>query len=853
MPDLPALPLAPPSVRERATRPGPRPRLQGPGRGRQASRLDPNFERLTRAFDAQRVSAQEDDAAAQEPDLVLVLEIAGELNEFVRALRRIPGLEFLAEQVEEEVEPDEFAAVDSQGREHRYRRQVFLVASDRSAWQEMLRLWDIFKRGDAFPHGFAQFRHLFERLRDLRQWDDRDRLELGGATEVWQRDLQDAGDELVHFEVELWWRSNATRRAANVTELREDIERAGGEVIATFGHEGIAYHGFLATAPASLLVETVQRGEVRWLRTAGVRLFHPTGQFAAPAPDEIEDGPPAERALAEPPAGEPRLAVLDGLPVEAHELLAGRLVIDDADGWSATVPVDTRRHGTAMASLLVHGDLSAGEEPLGEPIYLRPILRSDAPDWVADAGEELPRDRLPVDLIHGAVTRLFEGERVAPGVRIIVLAVGDAAQPFDRFVSPLARLVDWLSSRYSVVFLIAGGNHPRDLELGEDFDPTWSPEEVQHEFLMAMLRSAALRRPLSPAEAVNAIAIGASHSDQSGATADGTRTDPLFDPAVATVIAPVGPGLRRAVKPELLFPGGRQLVRVEPAQNGHRLAVPVVTTRAPGLRAAAPGTGGAALNATGHGCGTSGATALAGREMLKLMQEVDRLREQFGDRLQDPSLDVVLAKAALAHRATWGAAGNVVSAAFDDLGVAGQRDRVARLLGFGVSDPTDALRCDTHQATVFAVGWIGAGAAHAYSFPLPPSLSRSTADRRVALTLAWLTPINPTHRAYRRAALAFEAQGEATDLFGSRRETTMHAARRGTLQHEVLTGDRAVPYGDGAALDLVVSCRADAGVLDGEVPYALLATVEVPADLGISIYEEIRAALRVRVQPTASG
>ena len=49
------------------------------------------------------------------------------------ALRRVPGLEFLAEQVEDEVDPDEFAAVDSLGREHRYRRQVFLIASDRSA------------------------------------------------------------------------------------------------------------------------------------------------------------------------------------------------------------------------------------------------------------------------------------------------------------------------------------------------------------------------------------------------------------------------------------------------------------------------------------------------------------------------------------------------------------------------------------------------------------------------------------------------------------------------------------------------------------------------------------------------
>jgi hypothetical protein len=391
------------------------------------------------------------------------------------------------------------------------------------------------------------------------------------------------------------------------------------------------------------------------------------------------------------------------------------------------------------------------------------------------------------------------------------------------------------------------------LELPGEFDPDGQPDEVQHEFVMAVLRSAAHRRPLSPAEAVNAVTVGAAHSDQSGVAPDLIRVDPLFDPALATVISPIGPGVRRAVKPEVLFPGGRQLVRIDPPQDGRRVAVPVVTTRPPGLRAAAPGSAGAALRATSHGCGTSGATALAGRSMVQLMQEIDGLREQFADRLRDGNLDVVLAKAALVHRATWGAAAAVVSEAFDELEVTGQRDRVARLLGYGVSRPADALRCDPHQATVFAVGWIGEGEAHAYTFPLPPSLSRSTADRRVSLTLGWLTPINPVHRAYRRAALTLEAQGDGVEFFGTRTEATMNGARRGTLQHEVLSGDSAVPYGTGASLELLVACRADAGVLDGEVPYAILATVEVPEALGVSIYEEVRAGLRVRVRPTATA
>ena len=41
-----------------------------------------------------------------------------------------------------------------------------------------------------------------------------------------------------------------------------------------------------------------------------------------------------------------------------------------------------------MASLIVHGDLNADEPAIPEPVYVRPILRSDAPDWVPNPGED---------------------------------------------------------------------------------------------------------------------------------------------------------------------------------------------------------------------------------------------------------------------------------------------------------------------------------------------------------------------------------------------------------------------------------------------------------------------------------
>ena len=56
---------------------------------------------------------------------------------------------------------------------------------------------------------------------------------------------------------------------------------------------------------------------------------------------------------------------------------------------------------------------------------------------------------------------------------------------------------------------------------------------------------------------------------------------------------------------------------------------------------------------------------------------------------------------------------------------------------------------------------------------------------------------------------------------------------------------------DGASLEIRVNCRADAGGLEEEVPYALVTTIEVWGDLWVSnIYDEVRAAVqaaRVRV------
>lgn len=853
MPDRVPLLFAPASPGRRV-KPGPRGRdkVSGPSVRRQEQRIGPRLQRITAALNAQqlRLSASPE---ALEPETILVLEIAGEVTSFAKAMLKVPGLEFLGEQALDQIDPDDdFRAINQRGQTKRYSRQLFLIATDVRAWQELLSLWERFKRGEKMRHGLTAFRDLFSQLRDVREWNDQDRLERAGAADAWLRDLTELGDRLVPFEAELWLRRDMTRRAAVIDQLSAELRAVGGELVGQAVLEHIDYHGVLGRAPATRLLEAAASKNVSWLSTEGVRMFHATGQMAAPV---IDAGERADKpiALGEPPVGEPRLALLDGMPVAHHEALDSRLRIDDPDDWSSTIRVDDRHHGTLMASLVVHGDVGNAGDALDEPIYVRPILCPDPAAWFDDPPEMLPVDRLPVDVIHRAVARLFEGdEPVAPNVRVIVLAVADPSQQFDRFVSPLARLVDWLSWHYNILFLLGAGNHTSSMMLPAGVDLT-NAAELEHEVVDAMRREALSRRLLAPGESTNALTIGAAHDDASGAIPPTGILDPLADSHLPSVISPTATGINRAIKPDLLLPGGRQVVLAEPSTDRHSQSLSIaVSRRPPGLRVAAPGIGGE-LDRYVHTTGTSGATALAGHHACALLQQIDALRAAYGEDFPDAELDAVLLKAALAHTARWGSAATTIRHVLNDAGESASRAAISKFLGHGRAHPEQAFIADDHRPVLIQAGRLGADDTHSYDLPLPPSLASVAAERRLTLTLAWLTPINPRHRSYRMAALDLAYAAGRDAAFGERQEVDNHAAGRGTLQHEMLLSKRAVPYGPDESTTLEISCRAAAGDLVAEIPYGLLVTVETPVALALPIYDEVRQAIRARVAVRPPG
>jgi hypothetical protein len=186
-----------------------------------------------------------------------------------------------------------------------------------------------------------------------------------------------------------------------VAELRADLGDAGGELLGETVHEEIDYHGVLGRVPAHRLRDAVASHQMRWLRTGTVRFFHAVGQMAAPGAVDALEPESGFAPTAPPPAGPARVALLDGLPLAGHVLLQNRLLVDDPDDFDPTIPVARRLHCTGMASVIVHGDLNGSSRPLRTPVYVRPILSPNAPDWVRDAPEELPRDEDLVVYAYG--------------------------------------------------------------------------------------------------------------------------------------------------------------------------------------------------------------------------------------------------------------------------------------------------------------------------------------------------------------------------------------------------------------------------------------------------------------------
>ena len=823
----------------------PRDKLHTPDRRDQAQRRDPGWEAIRTAFEAERMRV-ETEIGSEEPELVVVIEVALSVGAFLEKVENIEGLEFLFEDADERIPDEDFYKLRKRKGASEYSRSesttlastVYFVFTDAAAVAQLLSMWNRFKTDPSKPLPRPWKDVFTQQVVDVRPWGPQDRLteSLTNAVEA----AEWAHVEFMSLEVELWYRRDSAARADASDRVQEQVLASGGQVRNECVIDGIDYHALLVELPVGEVQSFFAEDPAGLVAARQVMHLHRNTQGSVRRLHSDGESP-AVTIDAPTPTGTPRVALLDGLPMSNHDLLSGRLLIDDPEGLEHHYEVKHRCHGTAMASVIIHGDLSAPRDALRRPLYVRPILEWPDND---ESHERFPRAELVCDVIHRAIVRMCDGQEgsppAAPTVKIVNLSIGDPERQFARRVSPLARLLDYLANRYNLLFIVSAGNHSHSIK--------YRPQtgNLNEDIRLAISNDLLDRRLLAPAESVNSLTVGASNSDRSNTVAaDTNRVEPadLGSPALYSA---VGRGFRRSVKPEVLAPGGRQLY-TEMFDHGHpeRELRPVPNVSVgPGVLVAQPGLAGSSVSAE-FWRGTSLATGHVTRFASDVLDRLETLQAERGDEAIPEESLPILTKALVVHASSWGEPTKWEA----DAGLRGSARRagMSRLSGYGKVSPNWLFADAPHRATLIATDVLDVDEQVFFEIPLPQGLRSSTHWRRLRLTLAWFSPINPKHQRYRRAALALEIPKASRNLLEiDRAEVHNDAAVRGTVQHELLEGTDAPIFSDGDRFGVTVSCKAGAGNLVGEVRFGLAATLEVGLEANIAIREQMRERVRLR-------
>lgn len=798
-------------------------------------------------------------------EYIVVFEVAGSIDEFYKAIKEVPGMFFLKEQLEE-FEPDEdFYKGDIE----KYKGRIFVSMVNKKSIDEIIRLWKIFEknREATFDSGLAKFKDLFKKLKSVRPYSVEDRLEDTGMHRYLEG-IREMGEDSVRFEVEFTYPGSKQRRDIAFEEFRTLIQEVGGSIIegSKVDLMAIRYFACLADAPTSAFENITNQTSVRFLRASNVLYFRPPGQ----AKVSLESNETIEfksEFRAEEPFGDPFVALFDGLPLENHELLRGRLIVDDPDGFASKYIAGSRIHGTAVASAICHGDLNGQKQSLLRPIYARPVMQYNGFN-----GEEFPQDRLLIDLLHSAIVRMVKGTHqeapVAPRVKVVNLSLGDGYRPFRKEMSSWAKFLDWASYEYNLLFIVSAGNFSDPIKFNIDPAEFRNPisAEGKKSFLEQMLNQDFNRKILSPAESINSLTVGALNKDM----AEIDLSDPMFfarinltdDHGYLAPYSRFGWGMNDSVKPDILMPGGRVFMRRAPADRAtdhvNLLFGPNGNDQAPGVLVASPGVEGDS-NRVSFQFGTTFSAAQTTHLAGNLMEILVQLNQE-----SDPSQQIhesyfpVLVKALITHGANLGENYSLFRELIERFPSVANNQIKARTVaytGYGEVNEDRVLYCTAHRVTLIGVGeltWNEAQSAHLFKFPLPASISSQVIQKRLVTTLAWFSPCNVWSNKYRIAHLYLSNFRNNEDITLDDGMYDFKKTSRGTLQHQVYEGTRADAFIEGGNMLVKVNCRKDAS--DSElkfwkrIKYGLAVTLEIPETVDVDIYEEIKAAIQTQVR-----
>ena len=837
MPERPLILFPIPEQAERIKRKMFTPPPAYPSIARQYDRLNPYFGVLRQAFQQKAIAIQ-NSSIGLNPEFALVFEIVGSVENFYTAIKKVEGMEWIFEASTDDIEPDDdFYKLSD---ESNLSGRVYCIMSNQEAISQLLSLWDRYVVGetDVFERGFAGLRDVFIHIKRIRPWGPEDRIFETHIMEYWRENIEIDGDRAVPFEIELFFRANPNKRSNAYETIKHAVVGLGGVVHSQCVIESINYHSMLVVLPKrqiQSLVDTYEQISIAAIDD--IMFFRPVSQAIVKGYDDTSaldtDSVHADiQAIADPIIG-----IFDGMPIQNHRLLSGMLIVDDPDNYENNYLEKYRCHGTAMASLIIYGDLNRHDQAHNRKIYFRPILKPVL-DFQENADERVPDDIIFVDLIHRAVRRMFEGDgatsAVASSVKVINLSIGDPVRQLTSIMSPLARLLDWLSYKYKILFIVSAGNHNNGgLNIGITFDEFKRLTQAQRDGCIFSHLKDEIRnlRILSPAESINCLTIGALYSDACQVTENERQAIAVSD-GLPSPVSSYGLGYNRTINPDLYYYGGKKLL-IRSRDGGLRWAL---SGREPGCKVAAP-YGDGTESGQAFSFGTSDAAAQITHETGKCF---DVLNEIFLNETDHPipnDYTAILLKGMLTHGAKWNTCAEI--SRLTQLPI----NKLQRWLGNGIPDVSRVMECTNRRITLIGLGSLKIENAHVYSLPLPFDFSTRLVKRQLTVTLSYFTSISPAKQRYRTTQIWFEIE-QPHKLFSDRQNTDWNSVRRGTLQHEIFSGENAVVWGADDCLKIKVNCKKDAENFKDYVPYGLFVTFEAAQGLDVDVYTNVVSRIR---------
>lgn len=829
----------------------------------QLNRFSNKFTQLTRQFAEQVQITSSIDGLR--PEKVLVIEIAGSIKNFTNALQKVPGFSNIQHLLyDDEVEDDVIFYEKSKGQREPARKEVYLTMSNQDGLRRLLSHWNNMSSTGKADRGLAPLKDALSQLHDMRFWDTQDRIKKTGLLEDWRERIEFPFDErpdLVPFEIELWFSNSVLQQQEVERAIRLLINNEGGSITGVYRHDGIAYHALRGELPIAKVQEVIEKGAeyLSLMRCDEVMYFRPLGQCGFTLDSDLDDLPEEEiNELADIEVGTKSVvALLDGLPLANHAALVKHIIIDDPDDFSSMYNEPSEHlHGTAMSSLIIHGDGYTNNRSLETPLYVRPILAPGRPNLKGKRLECIPEGVLPLDLIHRAVKRMFDGEPgvlpTAPDVKAINLSVCDPKQLFDRNMSPWARMLDWLSYKYDVLFIVSAGNHIEDIEFNitnGEFG-LLSTADKEKLFIEKLNASRWEKRLMAPAESINAVTVKATHHDNFSDQLAANIVDPFETKLMFSPVNPISLGKFNSIKPELMAPGGRVTYRNMAYIDSAPLVLSPISTPkpfGPGQKVATPGTNLGAINSFAFSYGTSNAAALTTRRIAMLHETVSSMKKFHPEALEQAAESLIL-KALIVHGAEvpLPAKNRIVEILKREHNSRTFKDDEGQYFGYGHLNEERIHSCTSNQATLIYTGSVKLDNSDLYHFPLPPCLAGSIEERRMIVTLAWFSPINPLHDEYRQAQM-WVSDPKNSKLNFDEGDYYHHHQKKGTVFHHVVRGDRASNYLNDKDVLLKVNCKARAGASNLDIPYALVVTLET-TNPNLPIYEEVKNILEQRIE-----